>query len=258
MNTKDWIPNLYLKFDKERTQPSIDLVSRIDIDHPSRIIDIGCGPGNSTQALVHRWPDSEIIGIDNSPAMIEKAKEDYPNQDWQLLDAGTDEIDGTFDIVFSNATIHWIPGHANLVNKFHNMLSDNGILAIQIPLFWDMPLGKSIASIAEYNRWNSKTQGVKELFTIHDSSFYYDILSELYHSVDIWETDYIHILDSQISILEMIRSTGLRPFLDRLTNDRDKKDFETLVLDEIKKDYPLQKDGKVLFPFKRLFFTAKK
>jgi trans-aconitate 2-methyltransferase len=258
MSTTDWNPNLYLKFDKERTQPSIDLVSRINIDHPSRIIDIGCGPGNSTQVLVQRWPDSEIIGIDNSPAMIEKAKKDYPNQDWQLLDAGADEIAREFDIVFSNATIQWIPDHTKLFKKFHNMLSDNGTLAVQVPLFWDMPLGKSIATIAEYNRWNSKTKGVKELFTIHDSSFYYDILSELYYSIDIWVTDYIHILDSQISILEMIRSTGLRPFLDRLENDTDKYDFEALVLKEIKKDYLLQKDGKVLFPFKRLFFTAKK
>jgi trans-aconitate 2-methyltransferase len=258
MNTTDWNPSLYLKFDKERTQPSIDLVSRIKIDHPSRIIDIGCGPGNSTQTLVQRWPDSQIIGIDNSPAMIEKAKKEYPNQEWQLLDAGTDEIAGNFDIVFSNATIQWIPNHPKLFRKFYNLLSSNGVLAIQIPLFWDMPLGKSIATIAENSRWNSVTKGVIELFTIHDSIFYYEILAELYHSIDIWETDYIHILDSQMSILEMIRSTGLRPFLDRLESENDQNDFEAMVLKEIINNYPLQKNGKVLFPFKRLFFTAKK
>lgn len=258
MNKTDWNPDLYLKFDKERTQPSIDLVSHINLDNPSKIIDIGCGPGNSTQVLVQRWPDSEIIGIDNSPAMIEKAKKDYPNQNWQLLDAGTDEFEGNFDIVFSNATIQWIPDHVNLLRKFHSILSDNGIIAIQIPQFWDMPLGKSIATIAENDRWVSDTKGVIELFTIHDSSFYYDNLSEFFHSVDIWETDYIHILDSQFSILEMIRSTGLRPFLDRLTDDIDKKDFEAMALKKIAEDYPLQKDGKVLFPFKRLFFIAKK
>lgn len=258
MNKTDWNPNLYLKFDKERTQPSIDLVSRIIVDNPLKIIDIGCGPGNSTQVLVQRWPDSEIIGIDNSPAMIEKAKYDYPNQDWQLADAGTDEMGGKFDIVFSNATIQWIPDHANLFRKFHNMLSDNGILAIQIPLFWDMPLGKAISKIAKNSLWDSETKDVTALFTIHDPSFYYDILSEQFHSIELWETQYIHILSSQLSILEMIRSTGLRPFLDRLPEDSDKKYFEELVLDEIKKDYPLQKDGKVLFPFKRLFFTANK
>ena len=117
---KDWNPELYLKFDKERTQPSIDLVKRINFDKPERILDIGCGPGNSTQILVLRWPDSEIIGIDNSPAMIEKARKDYPKQEWRILDAGTDEITGIFDIVFSNATIQWIPDHIKLLNKFHD------------------------------------------------------------------------------------------------------------------------------------------
>jgi trans-aconitate 2-methyltransferase len=258
MNKKDWNPELYLKFDKERTQPSIDLVSRIDFINPRKIIDIGCGPGNSTQILLQRWPDSQITGIDNSPAMIEKAKKDFPNQEWRIVDAGNDEIKEKFDIAFSNATIQWIPNHADLLKRFYKLLSDRGQIAIQLPLFFDMNIGKSIESIARDNRWSSKTRVVRELFTIHDYSFYYDNLSELYHSIDIWVSDYVHILDSHVSILEMIRGAGLRPYLDRLETDIDKKDFEETVLKEIVKDYPLQKDGKVLFPFKRLFFIAKK
>ena len=125
-------------------------------------------------------------------------------------------------------------------------------------MFWDMPLGKAILGIAKNNRWNSATKGAEEIFTIHDYCFYYDTLSELFNSIDIWETDYIHIMDSHLSIMEMIRSTGLRPFFDRLETDNDKKEFEDRVLSEIKKDYPLQKNGKVLFPFKRLFFITKK
>jgi trans-aconitate 2-methyltransferase len=255
---KDWNPDLYLKFDRERIQPSIDLVARIDFEKPERIIDIGCGPGNSTQILVQRWPDSEVMGVDNSPAMIEKAKKDYPNQNWRLLDAGKDEIKEKFDMVFSNATIQWIPDHAVLLKKFHNLLSDNGLIAIQIPLFWDMPIGKAIIKVAAHNRWNSVTKGVKELFTIHDSSFYYNHLSELYRAIDIWESNYIHILDSQLSILEMIRSTGLKPYLDRIGNVQDQQDFEDQVFKEIQIAYPLQINGKVLFPFKRLFFIARK
>ena len=256
MNKKDWNPELYLKFDRERIQPSIDLVSHISFDNPSKIIDIGCGPGNSTQILVQRWPDSEIIGIDNSQSMIERARKDYPNQGWQILDVSSDEIKGNYDIVFSNATIQWIPNHSQLLKIFHNLLTNKGLIAIQLPLFWDMPIGKAILRIAADSRWFSVTKGVSDLFTIHDYSFYYDSLSELYHSIDIWETDYFHILDSQLSILEMIRGAGLKPYLDRLETDIDKKDFEETVLKEIIKDYPLQEDGKVLFPFKRLFFIA--
>jgi trans-aconitate 2-methyltransferase len=256
--SKDWNPELYLKFDKERTQPSIDLVSRIEFDNPNKIIDIGCGPGNSTQVLVARWSEAKIIGIDNSPAMIEKAKKDYPNQKWKVIDAGTEIIEGKYDIVFSNATIQWIPNHTELLVKFHDLLTDNGILAVQLPLFWDMPIGKKLAEIARIGRWSKIAKGVKELFTIHDASFYYDNLSENYHSINIWLSDYFHILNSQHSILEMIRSTALMPFLNKMESDDDKKDFEQMVFNEIVKDYPLQKDGKVLFPFKRLFFMAQK
>ncbi|MFC2137814.1 methyltransferase domain-containing protein [Bacteroidota bacterium] len=258
MKAKDWNPELYLKFGKERIQPSIDLVSRIDFKNPKNIIDIGCGPGNSTQILAERWPDARILGVDKSPAMIEKAKRDYPNQDWRIMDSGKNEINEKFDIVFSNATIQWISNHADLLKRFYNLLIDGGMIAIQLPLFFDMPLGKSIASIAEDKRWSSFTKEVTSLFTIHDCSTYYNYLTEFYNSMEIWESDYIHILDSQESILEMIRSTGLRPYLDKLDNEKDRNNFEDLVLKGIIKDYPLQKDGKVLFPFKRLFFIAKR
>jgi trans-aconitate 2-methyltransferase len=258
MNKKDWNPELYLKFDKERIQPSVDLVSRINLDHPENIVDIGCGPGNSTQILAQRWPKSKITGIDNSLAMIERAKLDFPHQEWKLLDAGKDEIPGVFDLVFSNATIQWIPNHVELFKTIHHMLSDNGMIAMQLPLFFDMPLGQSIARISKEKRWSNLTESVNHLFTIHNHSEYYDYLSALYTAVEIWESDYIHIMDSHDSILEMIRSTGLRPYLDRIETDVDKRDFEVKVLKDIKENYPLQKNGKVLFPFKRLFFIAAK
>jgi trans-aconitate 2-methyltransferase len=254
----DWNPDLYLKYNRERLQPSIDLVSRITVDRPDTIIDIGCGPGNSTQILVQRWPEARIVGIDNSPSMIEKAKKDYPRQEWMLCDAGKDEIPGKFDIVFSNATIQWIPDHENVLKKFYNLLNENGLIAVQIPMFWDMPIGKSIAGIAESHRWSLSTKGVKELFTIHNYHFYYDHLSVLFKMVDIWETHYMHSMESHTSILEMIRSTGMKPFLERLEDEKDREDFEELVLKKIISDYPLQADGKVIFPFKRLFFVAKK
>ena len=258
MNKKDWNPDLYLKFNRERIQPSIDLVSRIKFDSPSRIIDIGCGPGNSTQILVQRWPDSKIIGIDSSPAMIEKANKDYPDQNWKILDAEKDEFQGTYDIIFSNATIQWIPDHAGLLKKFFHFLNKKGLIAIQIPQFYDMPLGKSIDKIAKDNRWNSATRGVTDSYTIHNYSYYFDQLSLLSNEIDMWETDYMHIMDSHDSILEMIRSTGLKPYLDKLEARKDKKDFEAQILMEITNDYPLQKNGKVIFPFKRLFFIASK
>lgn len=258
MTKPDWNPDLYLKFNKERIQPSIDLVSRIAINNPKYIVDIGCGPGNSTQILVERWPQARVIGLDNSPSMIEKAQKDYPNQEWYVLDAGKDIILDTFDVVFSNATIQWIPNHEKLLGKMDVWLKPKGVLAIQIPMFWDMPIGNAILKVAEEDRWIALTSSVKELFTIHHYNRYYDILSSLFRTVDMWETHYMHVMESHESILEMIRSTGLKPYLGALQTDADKADFESQVLQHIRSDYPLQKNGKVLFPFKRLFFVAQK
>ena len=254
----DWNPDLYMQFSSERTQPSIDLIGRINEIEPKSIIDVGCGPGNSTQVLVKRWPKSQITGLDSSTSMIRKAKQDYPNQEWIVADALTYKPEIKYDIIFSNAVIQWIPNHVRLLTKFHEILSNNGMLAIQIPLFWDMPLGKIIDNTARDDRWRTKTESVSNLFTIHDYSFYYDQLSELFNSIEMWETHYMHILNSHIAILEMMRSTGLKPYLERLDDESEKKEFEVEVLKKIRNAYTMQKNGKVLLPFKRLFFIGYK
>ena len=258
MNKHDWNPDLYLKFDKERILPTVDLVGRIDCENPKDIIDIGCGPGNSTQILFNRWPDSNIVGADKSPAMIKKASDDYPDQKWILYDASHDNIDNKFDIVFSNATIQWIPNHKKLIKRFADLLIDKGILAVQLPLFLDMPIGKSITEIAKQNRWKSVTRGVDDLFEINSASYYYNQLSPYFSHINIWITDYFHVMDSHLSILEMMRSTGLKPYKERINETIYREEFEKQVLESIKRDYPLQNNGKVIFPFKRLFFVAKK
>jgi trans-aconitate 2-methyltransferase len=254
----DWNPDLYLKFGRERIQPSIDLLSRVKSENPSRIIDIGCGPGNSTRVLAGRWPVSFIIGIDSSPAMIGKARNDYPDGNWEILDAGKDDLPGKFDLVFSNSTIQWIPDHAVLLRKFTASLNKNGVIAIQLPLFWDMPVGQSIQKIAGESPWNREVANVTGMFTINDHSFYYNVLSSLCSGVDVWETSYMHIMDSHISILEMIRSTGLKPYLEKMDNDNERRNFESRVLRDLERDYKKQADGKILFPFKRLFMVAMK
>lgn len=254
----DWNPNLYMQFRSERTQPSIDLITKINPADPKSIIDIGCGPGNSTQMLVNRWPKAQITGLDSSPAMIKNAKQNYPNQKWIVADALVYNSEIEYDIVFSNAVIQWIPNHEKLLKKFHGMLSFNGLVAVQIPLFWDMPLGKIINEAAQDKRWNEQMAGIADLFTIHDYSYYYNHLSNLYNSIDIWETHYFHIMDSHTTIIEMMRSTGLKPYLDKLNSDLEINQFEKQVLIGIEKAYPKQKNGKVLLPFNRLFFIGYK
>jgi trans-aconitate 2-methyltransferase len=257
MNEHDWNPGLYLKYRKERNQPPMDLISKIGLEDPGSILDVGCGPGNSTIILARRWPGSKVVGIDSSPSMIEKARNNYPDMEWRLADALRDDIPGIFDLVFSNAAIQWIPEHYTLLKKFKSILTKKGILAVQLPLFFDMPVGKALLRISSKSRWAKYTENVTDIFTIHSPSEYYDLLTGLFSSVEIWETHYFHVMDSHDSIIEMISSTGLRPYLERLENDSDKKAFKEEVADAVAEDYRLQKDGMVLFPFNRLFFIAK-
>ena len=254
--SSDWDPGLYMKFADERIRPSTDLVARIDIENPKSIIDIGCGPGNSTQILHRRWPASSIAGIDNSPAMIEKARRDSPEQNWILGDASKMDHVEKYDIVFSNATIQWIPDHERLIPKLMDLVAEKGALAVQIPLYQLMPISGLIETVASQGTWKATTRGCMGLFTFHERGFYYDLLVHRCRLLEIWETSYIHVMNTHGDILEMIKSTGMRPYLELIESDKDKKDFEIEVLKAIEQAYPAQRNGRVLFPFKRLFFIA--
>ncbi|HTY13299.1 MAG TPA: methyltransferase domain-containing protein [Candidatus Omnitrophota bacterium] len=258
-NKSDWDPQHYLKFKNERTQPSIDLVGRIEpAIAPRCIIDVGCGPGNSGQILIERWPHAEFTGLDNSPAMIEKAKADHPAQNWVLADATTYAPGRKFDLIFSNAAIQWIPDHTRLFKTLFGWLSAGGTIAVQTPRFQNMAIGKIIEHITGKGRWNKALGGCSDLFTYHNPNFYYDLLAGEVRRIDLWETDYFHILGSHLAVIEWIRGTALMPYLDRLADKADRQALEDEILEEVKNQYPAQKDGKVLFPFKRLFFIGYK
>jgi trans-aconitate 2-methyltransferase len=254
----DWDPESYLHFANERTQPSIDLVSRIRLDSPKAIIDIGCGPGNSTQVLCRKWPASDILGLDYSEAMIAKARLDYPGQHWMVGDAGKFDAMEKYDLVFSNATLQWIPRHEELLPRLIGGVKHGGALAAQIPMFKPMPINVAIETVAGRSEWRPYTARCAELFTYQDSNFYYGILAARMDRVDMWETSYIHVLDSHEALLDFCRSTALRPYLERLPSDDARERFEDQVLAECRRRYPLQGDGKLLFPFDRLFFVGYK
>lgn len=131
----DWNSNQYMKFGAERTQPSIDLVNRIADINPNRILDIGCGPGNSTDRLAKQFPNADILGVDFSEDMLKEARTTYPELRFEhsCIPDDLDKLDGKFDLIFSNACIHWIPNHESLLPAIFDKLSDGGTLAVQIP-----------------------------------------------------------------------------------------------------------------------------
>lgn len=254
----DWNSEQYLKFKKERTQPSVDLVNRIDLENPKRIIDIGCGPGNSTAVLKKRYPDAYILGVDFSQNMIEKAQADYPELDFMIFDASKDfdKLDGQFDIVFSNACIQWITNHRKLLSDMMGILSPNGVMAVQVPFQFNQPMHKIVDKVASMDKWKDFIP-FEKVFNILQEEEYFDLLAEISSDFSMWHTVYFHRMPSQQSIIEWYRSTGLKPYLEVLTEQK-KEEFEKDVFELVKQSYPVQKNSEVIFRFPRLFFTARK
>jgi trans-aconitate 2-methyltransferase len=252
----EWNPDLYLKFEKERTQPARDLVYHIKKDKAARIIDIGCGPGNSTIELKKKWPDAHIIGIDSSVNMIHKAKLKYPELVWEIIDANNDLSPlGSFDIVFSNAAIQWMPNHEKLLPRLFNLLNDGGVLAVQVPNTTHMPITAAIHKTTNEERWKDRFKSMDNSLTEHALAFYYDVLCSLSPNIYLWETHYHHVLSGHEAIIEWYSSTGMKPYLEIL-NSEERLLFIQSVLRKIRRSYKKQMDGMVLFPFRRLFFIA--
>jgi len=255
----DWNPDLYLEFERERTQPSIDLTMKIMLDQPRRIIDLGCGPGNSTKVLKARWPQAEIAGLDSSKTMIAEARAKDPAIEWICADASSDLSRlGSFDLIFSNAALQWMPNHERLLQNLFNMLNTGGVLAVQVPATARMPVRIELGKLAGSDKWKGRFTGLNPGVSIHGPEFYYDIVCGLSAEVEVWETRYFHVMNTHAAIVQWYSSTGMRPYLDCLQEDGLRAEFQTDLEHALKDVYPLQADGKILFPFTRIFFTIKK
>ena len=256
-----WNADQYLKFAAERTQPSRDLLARIGLDRPGRVIDLGCGPGNSTRLLADRWPDAAVCGLDSSADMIQAAGRDHPRQHWVTGDitAWASASGDPFDVIFSNAALQWVPDHATLYPALFGRVAPGGALAIQVPMNMDAPAHVAMRELALTPAWACLLPegGVRE-WQAHDSGFYYDIMSPFAAQLEIWETEYIHVMENTAAIVEWYKGTGLRPFLDPLPSDADRDNFLADYADRIAEIYAPQKDGRVLFPFRRLFLIARR
>ena len=253
-NMTDWNADQYLKFMNQRTQPAVDLAMRIIDSKPRRIADIGCGPGNSTYVLKKIFPDAELLGIDLSSEMIEKARKDYPDIEFRVCDALA--LAGKYDLLFSNACLQWIPDHDTLLPSLMDKLSDGGILAAQVPINEEEPLFKLIKETAAEPEWGLQDVALPPNQTLAPQE-YFDILAGCSSSFDLWETKYYHVLDSHKALVEWVKGTRLRPYLAFL-GETAGKEFEKVITDRVKRSYPVRKSGDVVFGFRRLFFTAKK
>lgn len=251
-----WRPDHYLRFGDERTRPAIDLAFRIALDAPATVVDLGCGPGNSTQVLRRRWPEARVVGLDSSPEMIGAARAEYPRHEWVLSGIEEWRPGGRFDVVFSNAALQWLPDHGPLVERLFGRVAAGGALAFQIPSATYALVRTLIHQIAKEGPWAARMAGPLASLTMEHPGFYYDRLAPLARSIDTWETEYLHVMPSHAAIVEWMSSTGLRPFLRALETERDRDCFVARLLERVAESYEVRRDGRVLFPFRRTFVIA--
>lgn len=251
-----WNPDQYMKgaMGDLRTRPAVDLLNRVMHDAPRRAVDLGCGPGNSTRLLRARWPGAEVCGVDNSPAMLAKASAVDTAIDWQLCDIAEWQPAECTDIIFANASLHWVPDHAGLFARLARALPPGGVLAVQMPNNFAAPSHALIGEVASQPEFQAALAGKLLGDFVQPPGFYHGLLRELSGQVDVWETEYLQSLTGEDPVLEWVRGTALLPVQENLSG-ADFRSFTERYRARLRQAYPTASDGVTVFPFRRMFIT---
>jgi trans-aconitate 2-methyltransferase len=251
-----WDPGTYLAFAAERTRPAADLLARVPHERPRRIIDLGCGPGNSTRLLRERWPEAEITGLDGSEAMLAEARK-QPGIRWEQGDIARWRPRTPYDLIFSNATLQWLDDHAALLPVLAGALVPGGVLAVQMPRNFASPSHRLVREMLADPRWDARLRSLLRADPVDDPAAYYRLIAPHARALDIWLTEYLHVLEGDNPVADWTRGTYLVPLLAAL-DEPDRAAFEAEYRSRVLAAYPPQPDGKTLFPFKRLFIVARR
>ncbi len=251
-----WDPGQYLRFADLRLRPALELLARVPLETPGQVVDLGCGPGNVTQHLVARWPGAAVTGVDASGDMLGRARaEGLAGVAWQQGDAAAWTPDMPPDLIYSNAALHWLPDHGALIPRLFGLLAPGGVLAVQMPRNFAQPSHTLIDETAREAPWAERLAPVLRSPPVSEPGFYYNLLAPQAAHLDVWETDYQQVLDGPEAVGEFTKGTWLKPILDAL-DPADRPDFEARYKAKLADAYPRQADGRVLFPFRRLFLVA--
>jgi len=254
----DWNPALYRRFEAERTRPAADLLGRVELQAPAAVVDLGCGPGNSTELLAARWPQAAALGVDNSEAMLATARARLPSCRFAFGDIATWQPSQPPDLIYANAALQWVADHRTLVPRLFSLLAPGGVLAVQVPDNRDEPSHSLMRAVAAEPRFAAAIGDAAAVrLKVLAPTAYYDLLAPQAATVEVWRTIYQHPLKSAAAIVDWVRGTGLRPFLERLEPARQTEflvDYEARIAEA----YPPRADGKRLLAFPRLFFVARR
>ena len=252
-----WSARQYTQFEDERTRPVRDLVGAIPTQAATRVIDIGCGPANSTEVLAARFPEAEAIGLDSDPDMIAAARKRLPALRFDLGDITGWQDEGPYDAILANAVLQWVPDHATLLPSLIRKLAPGGSLAVQMPDNLNEAPHLLMREVALEGPWAAKLAAAADARTpLASERWYYELLKPLCARVDIWRTIYQHPLaGGAAAVVEWFKGSGLRPFLAPL-DDAERAEYLRRYEAALAKAMPALPDGTVLLPFPRVFIVA--
>jgi trans-aconitate 2-methyltransferase len=252
-----WNPQQYLKFSGHRLRPAVDLLMRIPDFKVGRVADLGAGAGNVTRLIKQRWPDAIVVGIEGSAEMVAAGKKAAPEVEWLHQDLGSWHPSHRLDLIYSNAALHWLPDHAGLFPSLMEKLVPGGILAVQMPRNFGAPSHLLIAETALNGPWRSRLEHLVTAAPVEAPAFYHAVLAPLSQNIDIWETEYLQVLEGENPVKEWTKGTWLTRYLDTLQGP-DKAAFEAAYGERVARAYPRNSAGQTLFPFRRLFVVAER
>jgi trans-aconitate 2-methyltransferase len=252
----DWNPTLYSKFEAERMRAARDLLARIPLEKASLAYDLGCGPGNSAELLLRRFPDARIVGLDTSDAMLAHARVRTPQATFVKEDIADWAPEVQPDLIFANAALQFLPDHDQLFPRLMSYLAPGGVLAAQMSNTANESSHALMRMVAADGPWSTRLVPIaKTQPLIADFESYYDWLGPTASQIDIWMTTYVHPLDGAHSIADWFAGSALQPFLERL-GDEERCEFLARYRAGLKDAYPAQPDGRTLFAYPRLFIVA--
>lgn len=250
-----WDPAQYLAFADHRARPALELLARVAHRAPVRVYDLGCGTGAMVQAMRARWPRAEVVGVDRSDDMLAAARRAVPEAAFEAADLATWAPAGPADVIYSNAALHWLDDHRHLFPRLYGHLAPEGVLAVQMPRNFQQPSHALMREVAASPAWTAKLAGVLQTDPVASPETYYDLLAPLGATLDIWQVEYLQLLDGDDAVLNWVRGTALRPVLAAL-DDADGAAFEAEYGARLRQAYPKAAGGRTPFPFRRLFIVA--
>jgi trans-aconitate 2-methyltransferase len=251
-----WNPATYLQFADERARPFVDLVGQVRAEAPDQVADLGCGPGQLTASLADRWPTADVLGIDSSPEMIERARGYAGDRlSFTVQDVRDWRPARPVDVIVSNATLQWVPDHRALLPRLVAALVPGGWLAFQVPGNFAEPSHVLLHQLADDPRFAEFTAD-RERPAAFDPVTYTDDLHRLGCQVNAWETMYLHVLTGPDPVFRWISGTGARPVLQALPEDL-RAMFVAEYKSALGQAYPPRHYG-TLLPFRRVFVVARR